>query len=642
MAPRPFGKYEVLARLATGGAANIFLARQPGAAGFHKLVCLKTLLAERASDEDFVAMFLDEARLAARLNHPNCVQIYDLGRVRGVYYISMEYIFGDTLWNLLTTVTKLKTPLPPPHVAAIIANACDGLHHAHELKDSEGKPYNLVHRDVSPQNIMITYEGQTKVVDFGIAKAETGRAPTVAGIVKGKFSYMSPEQITGGSVDRRSDIYSLGIVFFECLASRRLYRGDSPEDIARLILEHRAPRLRDVVPEVQGTLDEICAKALARHPSKRFQTALEMGDALRDYLDSVRYNQSASTLAKLLEERFGETVSKRRAVFESALAGGHDEKRLLEALEARAVRNLDLFPDGDDKPDPKEFSEQTSEHASWKDSTDPPDPDPPEVPTGPLGAGDRSSRHALSGYRLEVEAERSPPISVLAEDTLGAETMGDDTTRIDPEVGESEDATRVDPTAIEVQRPESISGLTDAPGGDSRTEDVAANEVAGSATLIELSSEGAWGEDETRADGAAEDRFDDRTPFDGFPDQTAPPKRDLGIVVTAASGPGNGAVVRRSKAAPKAAQPEQTIEEIEIPTRESQRAPSDVPEPEPHAPPAPEPPLQDLATPPVRDVSMPVRLDRRYTLAALLAAMGFGISFGLVAGLLLARVIFSE
>ncbi|MEQ8976777.1 MAG: protein kinase, partial [Deltaproteobacteria bacterium] len=149
MPRRSFGKYEVLARLATGGAASIFLARQPGAAGFHKLVVLKTLLPERAIDADFVAMFLDEARLAARLNHPNCVQIYDLGRVRGVYYISMEYIFGETLWNLLTTVTRLRTPLPPAHVASILASACDGLHHAHELKDPNGKAYHLVHRDVS-------------------------------------------------------------------------------------------------------------------------------------------------------------------------------------------------------------------------------------------------------------------------------------------------------------------------------------------------------------------------------------------------------------------------------------------------------------------------------------------------------------
>src|SRR5262249_20246200 len=268
----------------------------------------------------------------------------DLGRVRGSYYISMEYIFGETLWNLLATVTRLRTPLPSSHVASIISSVCDGLHHAHELKDSNGRPYNLVHRDVSPQNVMITFEGQTKVVDFGIAKAETGRVPTMAGIVKGKFSYMSPEQITGGTIDRRSDVYSLGIVLFECLASRRLYRGETPEEIARLILEHRAPRLRDVVPDIPPALDNICAIALARHPAKRFQTAHAMGEAMRDYLDSIRYAQSAGAIARLIEQRFEGQITERRKVFESALAGNYDEAHLLKVLDARAVRDIDLFP----------------------------------------------------------------------------------------------------------------------------------------------------------------------------------------------------------------------------------------------------------------------------------------------------------
>ena len=349
MSPRAFGKYEVLARLATGGAASIFLARQPGVAGFAKLVCLKTLLPERASDDDFLAMFLDEARLAARLNHPNCVQIYDLGKVRGVYYISMEYIFGETLWNLLATVTRLRTPLPALQVAHIIGSVCDGLHHAHELKDSEGCPYNLVHRDVSPQNVMVTYEGQTKVVDFGIAKAATGRVPTDAGIVKGKFSYMSPEQITGSSVDRRSDIYSLGILMFECLASRRLYRGSSPEDIARLIVKHRAPRLRDVVPETPAALDEVCARALAWHREERYQTAQEMGEAIRGYLAQARYNQSSAELAQLMAERFGSAIAERRKVYEVALNEANVESELLDVLGAQPVRYVDLFSDPEDE-----------------------------------------------------------------------------------------------------------------------------------------------------------------------------------------------------------------------------------------------------------------------------------------------------
>lgn len=351
MSPRAFGKYGVLARLATGGAASIFLARQPGPAGFAKLVCLKTLLPDRASDADFMAMFLDEARLAARLNHPNCVQIYELGKARGVYYISMEYIFGETLWNLLMTVTRVRAPLPVLEVAHIIASVCDGLHHAHELRDSDGRPYQLVHRDISPQNIMITFEGQAKVVDFGIAKAKTGREPTQSGLVKGKLSYMSPEQIAGSPVDRRSDIYSLGIVMFECLASRRLYRGGTPEDIARLILDHRAPRLRDVVPETPAVLDEVCARALSRQRENRFQTAHDMGNAIRAYLDSVRYSQSSAVLARLMAARFGSKIARRRSVYEGALSNGYIDRDLLEALDARPVRDIDLIWDADDDGD---------------------------------------------------------------------------------------------------------------------------------------------------------------------------------------------------------------------------------------------------------------------------------------------------
>lgn len=668
MPPRAFGKYEVLARLATGGAANIFLARQPGAAGFHKLVCLKTLLPERASDQDFVAMFLDEARLAARLNHPNCVQIYDLGRVHGVYFISMEYIFGDTLWNLLTTVTKLRTPLPSAHVAAIIANACDGLHHAHELKDGDGRMFNLVHRDVSPQNIMITYEGQTKVVDFGIAKAETGRAPTIAGIVKGKFSYMSPEQITGGSVDRRSDIYSLGIVFFECLASRRLYRGESPEDIARLILEHRAPRLRDVVPDIPPELDEICAKALARHPSKRFQTAVEMGDALRDYLDSIRYNQSASSLAKLLEERFGGAVKRRRAVFEGALAGTADEQELLKALEARAVRNVDLFPDGEPDNDTMDFTEHTGEHREWGK-------EPQDLPTKPLGRSRSSipgSEHAGAGFRVEIEGQRrvSDEESMSDDEPFDSNTSSD-ATRIDPDDLdsddlESEDLTRVDPESVEdsARVPEPGEAEITARPRTGEREGVERSRVTGGGSLDEVDAtkvdlldddqqevEG-WLGDATKADGP----FGGRTPFERKrPPEDLDRARDQGVVVTAAaSGSKNGAVVTRSKGVDASAAPasgrampvhDHTVEEVDIPTREDSRARSDLKE---AGVSTVELETEDSARAPApasvpRELS-PVRpsLDRRYTFAALMAAMAFGISFGLVAGILLARLVFAD
>ena len=656
MPRRSFGKYEVLARLATGGAASIFLARQPGAAGFHKLVVLKTLLPERACDADFVAMFLDEARLAARLNHPNCVQIYDLGRVRGVYYISMEYIFGETLWNLLTTVTRLRTPLPPAHVASIVASACDGLHHAHELKDTNGRPYNLVHRDVSPQNVMITFEGQTKVVDFGIAKAETGRAPTMAGIVKGKFSYMSPEQITGGEVDRRSDIFSLGIVLFECLASRRLYRGDTPEEIAKLILEHRAPRLRDVVPDIPLPLDEICACALARHPSKRFASASVMGDELRNYLDDVRHNQSASATAKLLAERF-EAIPDRRQAYEAALNGTYDEAELLRILDARAVRDIDLFPDeGEPKPD---FVEPVLTVANN------PDPEPSNDPS--------------RGWRVELDTggRAAPdPIEMLSD---SSRLTDGDRTRVDGTADDDGDG--MDPTRIDAA--ELVEGEAATQFDPDDTEQL--GESAAKETIPTSAAES------THVDEPAEDDWEDRTRETDFEDEPA-----LQRIVAAAPSPrapsyGGAAAELEERlasivastesadatladesdeadvvvfgidppphidsAATSESSPMDIVDEV-ADVRDTARAAS-----APHDTATTSSAPYDIATAPLMPydatavprgsftgrvvtnaaTNAPAPLAGRYGLSAVVAALGFGVSIGILIGVLVARMVF--
>lgn len=345
MPSRAFGEYEVLARLATGGAANIFLARHGGARPpDRRLVCLKTLLPDRARDRDFVDMFLDEARLASRLEHPNCVQLYGFGKAELTYYLAMEYIAGETIWGLLTNVAELRRPLPPVFVATVMAAALEGLHAAHELTDEEGRSYQIVHRDISPQNVMVTYEGRTKLLDFGIAKAETGRQATATGIVKGKFSYMSPEQITGGALDRRSDIYSVGIVLFECLASRRLYKSESPEEIARMMLERRPPRLREVNGEIAPALEDICATALARHAKARFATAAEMARALRSYVESEGHDGSEREVAALLEERLGAKIAGRRRLLEELRSGRYDESELYSVLGASPALDLDFRP----------------------------------------------------------------------------------------------------------------------------------------------------------------------------------------------------------------------------------------------------------------------------------------------------------
>lgn len=337
---RSFGDYEVLAKLATGGAASIFLARQPRPPG-PRLVVLKVLLPERAASPSYVDMFLDEGTIGSRLRHPNWVEVHDVGRIGGIGYIAMEYVLGETLWSYLVTVSRLRQPLPPTAVATIIVAAAEGLHHAHELTDDIGRPYHLIHRDISPQNLMITASGTTKLLDLGIVKADTGRSPTASGIVKGKFSYMSPEQIIGGSLDRRSDVYSLGIVLFECLASRRLYPGDNPEQIARMIHQQGPPRLRDVVPTASPVLDEICAKALARKPAERYQTARELGQALRRYLDDFPANLGQQALLRIVEERFGAVLTERKRACERALQGV-PEHELYQALGAQPIREIDF------------------------------------------------------------------------------------------------------------------------------------------------------------------------------------------------------------------------------------------------------------------------------------------------------------
>ncbi|MEQ9497955.1 MAG: serine/threonine-protein kinase [Deltaproteobacteria bacterium] len=672
MPRRSFGKYEVLARLATGGAASIFLARQPGAAGFHKLVVLKTLLPERAIDADFVAMFLDEARLAARLNHPNCVQIYDLGRVRGVYYISMEYIFGETLWNLLTTVTRLRTPLPPAHVASILASACDGLHHAHELKDPNGKAYHLVHRDVSPQNVMITFEGQTKVVDFGIAKAETGRAPTMAGIVKGKFSYMSPEQITGGEVDRRSDIFSLGIVLFECLASRRLYRGDTPEEIAKLILEHRAPRLRDVVPDIPLALDEVCARALARHPSKRFATAAQMAEALRNHLDEVRHNQSASATAKLLGERF-EGITDRRRAYEGALNGTYDEDEFLKVLDARAVRDLDLFPDEEiNKPD---FDEPMA--------------DRPPTPSVTVAPADQTLDEKQARWRVDTRESPPPPIEMISQ---SSRLTDNDRTGVSAEA--EIDPTRLDPTAPLTDDPLEFEDRTQF---DPETPEEEASDADATDTRATAENESA---DSTRVDFVAdvppedgeEDDWDDRTresSYDpgrlpvGLGDGPAPTSRAPSYGGAAAELEDRLAAIVAGTAGDAPAEHDTVAVEddvaafgIDPPSRgngvvreppaitwsdETQRP--DLIDNEPPAEAAPEPTIRPAvrfastapSSIPSRAASTVESLQRpsaagaaatpapskgRFGLTAVFAALGFGLSVGVVLGMLIAKLVF--
>ena len=300
-----FGRYELLERLAGGGMGEVWLARQRGLHGFEKLLVIKTLLPHLCEDEELIAMFKDEARVTARLVHPNICQVFEFDQVGGVYYMAMEYVRGEDLRRLWKACEQNARPLPVPLICRIVAEAASGLDFAHGLRDEGGRPYGIVHRDVSPQNILVTFEGGVKVIDFGIAKAAGRAQHTRTGALKGKYGYMSPEQGSGAEVDRRSDIFALGIVLHELLTGRRLFKADS--DVATLarVQACEVPPPSRLNPRIAPALDGIVLKALSRSPDDRFATAQELRLALEEWLIQNRMSASSAHLAEFLKAVYG-------------------------------------------------------------------------------------------------------------------------------------------------------------------------------------------------------------------------------------------------------------------------------------------------------------------------------------------------
>jgi serine/threonine-protein kinase len=302
--------------------AELFLALQEGVGGFSKIVALKRILPHLSDAPDFVSMFLDEAKLAARLDHPNIVRIYDLGSIEGQYYLAMEYLPGEDL-SLVARVNKRRQRTIDPDIAAtMICSAAEGLHYAHGMTDATGRPVSLVHRDVTPANILVTYHGNVKLVDFGIAKASVNSSTTEVGNFKGKIAYLAPEQIAGEPADRRSDVFSLAIVFWELLVGKRLFGGDSDVSTLRAISSGPIRPPSEFRRDIPPRLEAILMKALSRNPAERFQTAGEMADALEGYFHTRGRRPSSGALARWLTDLFGE----RRAQAKLQIAKGSNLK----------------------------------------------------------------------------------------------------------------------------------------------------------------------------------------------------------------------------------------------------------------------------------------------------------------------------
>ncbi len=284
--------------------AEVHLASATGIEGFEKLVVIKRILPQYATDRTFVSMFLDEARLAATLHHPNVVQVFDIGSDNGYYYFAMEYVQGEDVRALLSRAQKAKKPIPLGCAVAIVLDVCRGLHYAHQRRDAMGRPLGIVHRDVTPSNVIVTRDGSSKLLDFGVAKAASHTTETVVGSLKGKISYMSPEQCRGEPLDRRSDVFALGILLFELTTGSKLYKGDSDMATLHKISTQDAPSPKTRRADYPEGLERIVMRALARGLDRRYPTAMELQRDLETFAREQQLSTSTLDVAELLDELF--------------------------------------------------------------------------------------------------------------------------------------------------------------------------------------------------------------------------------------------------------------------------------------------------------------------------------------------------
>jgi len=317
---RMLGKYQLIAEIARGGMGVVYLAMVQGPGGFNKLVVVKELKPELVEEPAFLTMFLDEARLAARLSHPNIVQTNEVGNDGDRYFMSMDYLDGRGLDQVRRRTKHAGYGLSVPMQLRVVCDMLAGLDYAHNLTDFDGSPLHIVHRDVSPQNVFVTFDGQVKLLDFGIAKASDSMHQTHAGVVKGKVAYMSPEQGRGWKVDARSDVFSAGVMMWEALTGKRMREGQNEQEKMWALVSQDVPRASSVRPTVPAVLDEICARAMAWNRDDRYATAGAMQRDLEGYLSSTGQNISAREVGATVTDLFREDRANTNAVIEAHVA----------------------------------------------------------------------------------------------------------------------------------------------------------------------------------------------------------------------------------------------------------------------------------------------------------------------------------
>lgn len=344
MAVERIGKYRVLARLGQGGMARVMLTMAEGPHGFHKLLVVKELRDELAHDPEFLTMFMDEARIAARLNHPNIVQTYEIGSDGDRYFIAMEYLEGQPLNAIYRRLGRPNIPVEV-HLR-ILADVLAGLEHAHGLADFDGTPLGVVHRDVSPQNVFVTYDGQVKLVDFGIAKVAGAATTTQEGVLKGKIAYIAPEQARCEPVDARADLFTVGLMLWEALAGRRVVQREDQNSVLARRINGQDPPIRSVVPDLDPELAAICDRAMASRPEDRFQTAREFHEALERYLAKSDVRVGPKSIGRMVSDAFEDERSRIRKAIEEQLRNVDRD----EAPISLELRNPSLTQTSDSLP----------------------------------------------------------------------------------------------------------------------------------------------------------------------------------------------------------------------------------------------------------------------------------------------------
>jgi serine/threonine protein kinase len=314
----------LLDRVSVGGMAEIFKAKSYGVEGFEKIIAIKRILPSMGEDRDFIKMFIDEAKIVGQLSHANICQIFELGRIDGIHFIAMEYIWGKDLLQLQNRLKKNDQHMPPAMACHIIARVCEGLDYAHRKRDPMGQELKIVHRDCSPQNVLLSYEGEVKIIDFGIAKAASRSSRTMAGVLKGKFGYMSPEQVRGLPLDRRSDIFALGTVFYEILTRERLFAAESDFSTLEKVRNVDIQPPRALNPSIPPEVEAIVMKALAADPDNRYQWCGEMLADLQRYLMSHESVFSSKNLSSWMKEQFGAELTRERQLMEEYKSIGRD------------------------------------------------------------------------------------------------------------------------------------------------------------------------------------------------------------------------------------------------------------------------------------------------------------------------------